>query len=158
MHNTSSGANFYIWDFGDGSEVSNDVNPTHTFIVEPEQNFQVTLVAISEHGCVDSITKVILMEKGVIMYVPNAFTPDGNQFNPVFLPVVTSGVDKNQYQLEIYDRWGELIFKSNDVNEGWDGTYRGAICHEGLYTWKITYKTSSSDEKQMKTGHVNLLR
>lgn len=158
MHNTSSGANFYIWDFGDGSEVSNDVNPTHTFIVEPEQNFQVTLIAISDHGCVDSITKVILMEKGVIMYVPNAFTPDGNQFNPVFLPIITSGVDKNQYQLEIYDRWGELIFKTNDVNEGWDGTYSGMICHEGLYTWKITYKTSSSDEKQMKTGHVNLLR
>ncbi len=156
--NTSSGAVQYIWNFGDGTEISNDFSPTHTFVVEPEQNFQVTLVAISEHGCVDSITKTILMEKGVILYVPNAFTPDGNQFNPVFLPVVTSGVDKNAYKLEIYNRWGELIFSTTNTLEGWDGTYKGVACQEGQYTWKIRYKTSSSDDKKEHVGHVNLLR
>lgn len=158
MHNTSTGAVTYIWNFGDGSEISNAQNPTHTFIVEPEQNFYVTLVAISDHGCVDSISKLILMEKGVILYVPNAFTPDGNQFNPVFLPIVTSGIDKNQYKLEIFNRWGEMVFSSTNTEEGWDGTHKNKACQEGIYTWKITYKTSSSDEKQEKSGHVNLLR
>lgn len=158
MTNSSIGANFYQWNFGDGTEVSNAVNPSHTFIVEPQQNFYVTLVAISEHGCVDSITKLILMEKGVILYVPNTFTPDGDNFNPVFLPIVTSGVDKNQYTLEIYNRWGELVFSSHDVKEPWDGTYAGQMCQEGQYTWKMTFKTSSSDEKQERVGHVNLIR
>lgn len=156
--NISSGAVQYIWNFGDGTEISNDFSPTHTFVVEPEQNFQVTLVAISEHGCVDSITKTVLMEKGVILYVPNSFTPDGNQFNPVFLPVVTSGVDKNAYKLEIFNRWGELVFSTTNTLEGWDGTYKGVACQEGQYAWKITYKTSSSDEKKEHVGHVNLLR
>jgi gliding motility-associated-like protein len=156
--NLSTGATQYIWNFGDGTEVSNDFSPTHTFVVEPEQNFQVTLVAISEHGCVDSITKTILMEKGVILYVPNSFTPDGNLYNPVFLPIVTSGVDKNQYEMEIYNRWGELVFSTKSTLEGWDGTYKGIACKEGMYSWKITYKTSSSDEKREQLGHVNLLR
>lgn len=156
--NNSSGAVQYIWNFGDGTEISNDFSPTHTFVVEPEQNFQVTLIAISEHGCVDSITKTVLMEKGVILYVPNTFTPDGNQFNPVFLPVVTSGVDKNAYKLEIYNRWGELVFSTTNTLEGWDGTYKGVACQEGQYTWKIRYKTSSSDDKKEHVGHVNLLR
>ncbi len=156
--NLSTGATQYIWNFGDGTEISNDFSPTHTFVVEPEQNFLVTLVAISEHGCVDSITKVILMEKGVILYAPNSFTPDGNQFNPVFLPIVTSGVDKNQYELEIFNRWGESVFKTTDTEQGWDGTYKGIACKEGMYTWKIKYKTSSSDEKREQLGHVNLLR
>jgi gliding motility-associated-like protein len=156
--NNSSGAVQYIWNFGDGTEISNDFSPTHIFVVEPEQNFQVTLVAISEHGCVDSITKTILMEKGVILYVPNTFTPDGNQFNPVFLPIVTSGVDKNVYELEIYNRWGELVFSTTNTLEGWDGTYKGVACKEGQYTWKMRYKTSSSDDKKEHVGHVNLLR
>jgi gliding motility-associated-like protein len=156
--NSSTGATNYIWDFGDGTEISNDFSPTHTFVVEPEQNFSVTLVAISEHGCIDSITKVILMEKGVILYAPNSFTPDGNQFNPVFLPIVTSGVDKNQYELEIFNRWGEVVFSTTDTEEGWDGTYKGIACKEGMYSWKIKYKTSSSDEKREQFGHVNLLR
>lgn len=156
--NSSTGATQYIWDFGDGSEISNDLSPDHTFIVEPEQNFEVTLIAISEHGCVDSITKTILMEKGVILYVPNTFTPDGNQYNPLFLPIVTAGVDKNQYQLEVYNRWGELVFQSKNTDEGWDGTYKGIACPEGMYNWKIKYKTSSSDEKKEHVGHVNLIR
>lgn len=156
--NSSTGATNYIWNFGDGTEISNDFSPTHTFVVEPEQNFSVTLVAITEHGCVDSITKVILMEKGVILYTPNSFTPDGNQYNPVFLPIVTSGVDKNQYKLEIFNRWGEVVFTTTDAEEGWDGTYKGIACKEGLYSWKITFKTSSSDEKMEKLGHVNLIR
>ncbi len=156
--NSSTGATQYIWDFGDGTEVSNDFSPTHTFVVEPEQNFLVTLIAISEHGCVDSITKLILMEKGVILYAPNSFTPDGNQFNPLFLPIVTSGVDKNQYKLEVFNRWGEVVFSSTNTEEGWDGTYKGIACKEGMYSWKITYKTSSSDEKREQLGHVNIFR
>lgn len=158
MTNLSSGAVQYIWDFGDGSEISNAFNPTHTFIMEPEQNFPVTLVAISDMGCVDSITKVILMEKGVILYAPNTFTPDGNEYNPVFLPIVTSGVDKNQYELEIFNRWGETVFRSTNTLEGWDGTYKGIACPEGMYTYKIVFKSSSSDEKREQLGHVNILR
>ena len=68
-------------------------------MVEPEQNSSVTWVAVSEHGCADSITSVILLEKGVILYAPDSFTPDGNEQNPVFLPIVTSEVDKESIRI-----------------------------------------------------------
>jgi gliding motility-associated-like protein len=71
---------------------------------------------------------------------------------------VTSGVDKNQYELEVFNRWGEIVFSTTSTEEGWDGTYKGIACKEGMYSWKITYKTSSSDEKREQLGHVNLLR
>ena len=155
--NLSTGATQYIWDFGDGTEISNEFSPTHTFVVEPEQNFLVTLVAISEHGCVDSITKVILMEKGVILYAPNSFTPDGNQFNPVFLPIVTSGVDKNQYELEIFNRWGESVFKSTDTEQGWDGTYKGQKVPTGSYVYKI-FASGLTGKKVQKEGALTLIQ
>lgn len=73
------------------------------------------------------------MEKGVILYAPNSFTPDGNQYNPVFLPIVTSGVDKNQHELEVFNPWGEVVFKTTEAEEGWDVTYKGIACKEGVY-------------------------
>ena len=80
-------------------------------------NFRVALAAITGQGCIDSITKVILMEKGVILYAPNSFTPDGNQHNPVFLPIVTSGVDKNQHELEVFNPWGEVVSRQQKAKK-----------------------------------------
>ena len=100
----------------------------------------------------------IIMNDEVIYYVPNSFTPNNDQFNNVFQPIFTQGVDTYDFYLFIYNRWGEIIFESKDPSKGWDGTYNGVIQQEGLYTWEISFKMSQSDERKMILGHVNLLK
>lgn len=72
-------------------------------------------------------------------YAPNAFTPDGNGNNETFLPQ-GHAVDYNKYYLSIYDRWGELIYKTDDYTQGWDGTVNGLLVQEDVYIWKVDLK------------------
>lgn len=103
--NQSSGAIFYNWDFN-GIGFSSETNPTFNFPEEPGEYF-ITLIAIGEGGCTDTITKTINIEDEVIFYVPNTFTPNGNQLNEVFTPVFTSGFDPFDFQMLIFNRWGK---------------------------------------------------
>jgi gliding motility-associated-like protein len=89
-----------------------------------------------------------------MIFVPNTFTPDGNEFNQAF-HIVASNI--SALELMIFDRWGELIFTMNDVNDYWDGSFNGYPCQDGTYTWKMRYWNESDEEFQL-TGHVNLLR
>jgi gliding motility-associated-like protein len=120
----------------------------------------VTLVAKNSFGCTDTARVAIKMTEDVVFYVPNAFTPDGDQFNNVFKPVIATGFDGYDYELLIFDRWGELIFESHDINIGWDGVYKltGKICQDGAYVWKINIKKKGVDDRITKTGHVTLIR
>ena len=93
-----------------------------------------------------------------LIYIPNAFTPDGNEFNNVWMPVFTSGYDEYDYSLVIYNRWGEVIFESNKANVGWDGTYNNSMCSVGIYAWRITYGNKKDDSKKVITGNINLIR
>ncbi len=96
----------------------------------------------------------------MIFYLPNTFTPDGDEFNQTFSPVFTSGFDPFDFNLLIFDRWGEVIWESNDASIGWDGTYRvdGTLVPDGTYVWRVEFKTLKNDERITKTGHVNLIR
>jgi gliding motility-associated-like protein len=94
----------------------------------------------------------------ILYYVPNSFTPDGDEFNNVFQPVFTSGFDASNFHLSIYNRWGELIFESYDASKGWDGYYNGVLCQDGVYTWKIIFKLPDTDERRILMGHVVLIR
>lgn len=95
-----------------------------------------------------------------VFHVPNTFTPDGNEFNNTFYPVFSSGFVPKEYEFFIFDRWGELIFQSNNLQVGWDGTYgtEGKKCQDGTYTWKIQFNFKENAAKTQETGHVNLLR
>lgn len=157
--NGSSGASSYAWDFGDGTGTSSEVSPVYTYSEDPH-SYLVTLIATSEEGCTDTTTLVVLIQEELVFYVPNTFTPDGDEFNQVFKPVFTSGYDPFDYHLQVFNRWGELIFESHNPDTGWDGTYGsgGNICQNGTYTWKIEVKTTMSDERRMFTGHINLVR
>jgi gliding motility-associated-like protein len=159
--NQSSGATTYFWSFEGGSATSNELNPIHNF-PEDGGTYQVMLIAYSPSGCPDTAYASVFVEEEEIFYVPNTFTPDGDQFNQVFQPVFSSGFDVYSYQLLIFNRWGELIFESFDHTIGWDGSY-GAngeveLCQDGIYIWKIYFKRTSDDERRSVTGHVNLLR
>lgn len=157
--NSSTNATSYTWDFGDGSG-SVEEDPAHVYEVPEEGGYTITLIATSTFGCVDTAYQVITIEEELIYYVPNTFTPDGDEYNNVFQPVFTSGYDPYSYTLLIFNRWGEVIFESHDVAQGWDGTYgsKAQLCKEGTYTWKIGFKLKKNDAHQEVVGFVNLLR
>lgn len=154
--NTSVNHDFSSWDFGDGG-TSIQEHPTHTFPPGAIGNYLVELIVSTQFGCTDTAWQVVVVKDQLLYYVPNTFTPDEDEFNPVFKPVITAGIDEHAYVLEIYNRWGELVFRTTDVEEGWDGTYRGYI-HEGVYTWKLQLGLLDDDSSVVDMGHVNLIR
>jgi gliding motility-associated-like protein len=156
--NSSVGASTYQWNFGEGGSSSEEA-PTHLFNVENEGT-TIVLYAYSNLGCTDTASFFIGFDPGLVYYIPNSFTPDGDQFNQTFLPIFTSGIDPYNYQLLIYNRWGEVIFESLDPEFGWDGSFgqQGNPCPVGTYTYMITVKLPSVDKRQTIKGHVNLIR
>lgn len=158
FNNTSVGATTYEWNFGDGSPSSSTESPWHVFPSEEPGSYSVELIAYSPLGCSDTANVVISVTEEVIFYVPNTFTPDDDDFNPTFQPVFNSGYDPYDFTLLIFNRWGEIIFESHNADIGWDGTYGGVLVQDGTYTWKIEFKTTTSDERKVVVGHVNMLR
>lgn len=160
--NNSVGAVTYFWDFGDGSEISTEVNPEHDYANADFGNHLITLTAITPEGCRDSTTKIVRLSEYLLFFIPNTFTPDGDNFNQQFKPVFSSGYDPYNYSLFIYNRWGQTLFESHDANVGWDGTYGAGssamMVSEGIYTWRIVFKSSESDEYKTYSGHISLIR
>ena len=76
----------------------------------------------------------------------------------MFTPVFYSGFDPQSFTMLIFDRWGEIIFETHDVDQGWHGTYLDGVVKEGVYTWTMQFKVSESDKKVTYTGHVTLLK
>ena len=161
FNNLSQNAISYSWDFGDGTNTS-ATNPTHLFS-DTYNGYSVTLTATSASGCTDQYSVAIAYDDDqLIFYVPNAFTPDNDLFNQTFQPIFTSGYDPTDYSLQIFNRWGEIIFESKNTEIGWDGSYGKnheiPIVQDDVYTWKINFKTSKNDERKDFVGHVTLIR
>lgn len=154
--NLSSNSNSYVWDFGDMSQ-STVKNPFHTYLDVPA-SYEVQLFATNEHECADSIILKIVIIEPLLFYVPNSFTPDGDKYNGIFLPVLTSGMDKTTYQMQIFNRWGETVFQTKDINIGWDGTYKSELAKEGTYTWSLQFKDKFTAKRYIYNGNVNILR
>ena len=158
IYNNSMDADQCTWYFGDGT-MSVDYHPgSHTYPYDIGNSYVLTLVAQSDSGCVDSMQQVIAFYDDLLYYVPNSFIPDGDNVNDVWLPVFSSGIDENQYQLYVFNRWGNVVFETNDYQQGWDGTYKGEPAQIGTYTYKIVFKLYSSEGKEVVLGHINLLR
>ncbi len=154
--NQSTGAIHYTWIFGDGN-FSNEFSPEYTFNPFTSANQQVILIASNSNGCVDSAMTLIYFTTVSSIYIPNAFSPDGNEYNQVFMPKFGDGIDPTNYHLSIFNRWGELIFESHDVNIGWDGTYRGFPVPEGEYIWKLNYGIVNGVDQLERVGHLTLI-
>lgn len=94
----------------------------------------------------------------LVFYIPNSFTPDGNEHNQTWLPVFTNGFDPYDYHLQVFNRWGELVFESKDHTEGWDGTYALRPAQDGTYTYQVVFGDKQTDYKQQVFGHFGLIR
>jgi len=151
--NTSTGADLYSWDFGDGG-TSNDVEPTH--IYSEDGFYTVTLIAANQQGCIDTATRTNYIEvyDKPILWVPNAFSPNGDGENDVFY-VYGSGY-KEMY-LTIFDRWGTQMFYSENLLGGWTGSFDGKVAEQGVYVYYIKTVFNDLTVNTFK-GSVTLLR
>jgi gliding motility-associated-like protein len=112
-------------------------------------------------GCVSSAVSVLATIEecpNLVYYIPNSFTPDGNEYNNTWRPIFTKGIDTENFSLYIYNRWGQVIWESHNIYQGWDGTYNNSICPIGVYVYTIDYGSIDSGSRQSVTGHITLLR
>ncbi len=157
--NLSTNATGFYWDFGDG-QTSTDFRPEHTY--KKDGSFIITLIASNESGCSDTlrIVDAVIVKKGNEVLVPNAFSPGtngqgyGDGHNDVFIPIMR-GV--TEFEMLIFNRWGQLLFESRDQSTGWDGYYQGKLCEQDVYMYKLTVKLENG-ENVVRTGDVNLIR
>jgi gliding motility-associated-like protein len=148
----------YYWDFGDGSSTWEE-EPIHSYGEGPA-TYIIDLTAYNEIGCYDIFSLSVLYKQDLVIYVPNTFTPDEDQFNQTFKPILTEGFKKDSYHLTIFNRWGEVVFESYDIEYGWDGTFGPNVkkAQDGTYTWKIEVEEIQNKETRQFLGHVNLIR
>lgn len=146
------------WDFATiGSSI--EQSPLYELPAD-SGTFPITLLVTTDKLCQDEVTELLRIGSEYNMYVPNSFTPNGDGQNDVFAPRGIGMVEDN-YTLQIYDRWGGLIFESNSLTQPWDGRYQGTteMAQNGIYIWKIISKDGTDDSKSHQyTGTVNLLR
>jgi PKD repeat protein len=170
LNNGTLGGTNHYWDFGNG-ETSYGVNPVVNF--KEEGHYDIQLLTWNDQHCTDTITlSYDLMYKG--LYVPNAFNPGHS--NPEVAVFKPKGLNLKLYHIEIYDSWGNQLWKSDKLDdkgsplEGWDGTYDGALLQQDVYVWKIVAQyhdeqiwdgqnVGKNDNMPLKTaGTVTLIR
>jgi len=156
--NESQNGTWFSWDFGDGSDPVEAFEGSHTYPSALLPQYTVTLTAMNDLGCMDTYSLTYELEEQLVYFIPNTFTPDGDQFNHVFKPIFTSGYNPTSYNLKIFNRWGENLFESNDPSVGWSGHYSNGEAHSGTYNWVIEFDGKSSYDTNRITGIVNLLR
>ena len=149
---------YLLWNFGDET-YSDKKNPNHIFPEKPgEYLVELTASNMEKNECSNSIKHSIFMPEPLIYFIPNTFTPNGDELNNVFMPIFTSGFDPYNYAFYIYNRWGELIFESHNSKFGWDGTYGNSHVSSDTYIWKLEFKEKLQEINHVKTGHVNIIR
>jgi gliding motility-associated-like protein len=155
LNNTSLNATSWYWNYGD-STTSNLYEQDHTY--DAPGHYPVFLIAMNDSGCSDTALINILVNDYHTFFVPNAFTPDDNGRNEVFIPEFTNIIDED-YSFMIFDRWGNVIFETHNTKEGWDGRSKktGRQMEVGVYVYKINY-TDNMYKKYSLIGHVTLIR
>lgn len=158
--NRSINAIKYSWDFGDNN-FSDEINPTHTFSEVNE--YLVELIVESEEGCKDTTNSKIIIKDEYTFFAPTAFVLGDGEINNTFF-VCGSGINPNNFKLIIYDRWGEIVFETNEYDaefpklNGWDGKIKGNnYGTSGVYTWIAIYKDTKGAEHN-RSGFVTLIR
>lgn len=154
--NTSENGATYSWDFGDGSTATS-IDAVHEYDSENPGSYIVCLSVSDVNGCTDNQCATVYIDDIFSIYVPNAFTPNGDGINDYFLPILNAE-DPTEYELRIFNRWGEQIFAVENPSLGWDGSYKGQLVEEGVYVWKVFAKDLYTKEEHEYIGHVAVVR
>ncbi|MCH2224672.1 MAG: PKD domain-containing protein [Crocinitomicaceae bacterium] len=152
--NNSINADNWYWDFGDNQTSTLEV-PLHEY--QTVGAYTILLVASNNFGCSDSTSRTITISSEPILYVPNAFSPDEDEFNNTW-KIFISNIDIYDFTLNVYNRWGETIWSNHNPSVFWDGTYSGKKVPTGTYTWTISFGDLMTDERYEFNGHVTLIK
>lgn len=150
----------WSWSFGDyylpyNQDTSSLQNPTHLY--NNVGDYIVTLEVTNSFGCVDSVSKIVVVEDEFALYIPNAFTPSKEDTRNDVFNVQGMGFLADSFEMSIYDRWGHVVFKTNDVYKGWDGSVKGGPkAQQGVYVYKIKLKDFKLRNREF-VGHITLL-
>lgn len=156
VYNMSSDAASYQWNF-EGSPYSLDENITLNFNNYDPNDYYLCLTASNYLGCADTYCDTIHLVDEFALFVPNTFTPDGDGKNDTFGPLY-SGERPEEASFMVFNRWGQLIFETDNLDQDWDGSYLGNPSAVDAYVWKIKYKVPNSNKRETKIGHVSLIR
>lgn len=156
IDNSSSNVISWNWTVKDTNGIYTYNTPNFTYNFNEIGNYYLNLSVISDKGCKNEITKVISIENEGDLYIPNAFTPNDDGMNDVFK---AKGVGITKFEMQIFDRWGHLVFESNDIELGWNGRFKNQgelLVKQAVYTYKVSYYKGSA-KQFVKYGNVTLL-
>lgn len=156
--NTSTGAQTWWWDIA-GLTTSTEMNPYFRFDETEPGEYEVCLAAFNYNMCADTICKTVVIDDVLFTYVPNSFSPDGDNLNETWgmstnIDVITS------FTLRVFDRWGEVIFETEDPYEFWNGAANnsGEILETEVYVYRINFEIRGTEVRKELMGHVTLIK
>jgi gliding motility-associated-like protein len=150
--NSSADVVFISYNWGDGTT---DELESHQY--DANGSFEITQVVTNSFGCNAYHSESIEAYNGIQFYIPTAFTPDQNNYNETFMPVV-SGSNITLYVFRVFNRWGNEIFTTSKPGVGWDGTFNGEPVQDGAYSWTVDMIVRGQRELFTKKGSVLLMR
>lgn len=147
----------YNWIIPNGNpSASTSENPTTTFTELQPGYYPITLIVTNQDNCTDSITKYIEYRSDPLIFVPNCFTPDGDSHNNDWM-FFLSGFDEKKFNIKVFNRWGEMVWESNDPTVTWNGEYKDQMVQSGSYSWIITAYYPTNDDVVQYVGHLKVL-
>ncbi len=156
--NTSTGAQSYWWDIA-GLTTSTETNPYFRFSEKEPGQYEVCLAAFNYNNCTDTICKTVVIDDVLFTYIPNSFTPDGDDLNETWgmstnIDIITS------FELRVFDRWGQVVFESEDPREFWNGAANnsGDILKSDVYVYRIAFEIRETEVRKELLGHVTLIK
>ncbi|MBL7965297.1 MAG: gliding motility-associated C-terminal domain-containing protein [Flavobacteriales bacterium] len=157
--NNSQNEVVWEWDFGPLAEPTEAFipNPVVTFPDDDQGDYPVWLRVYNQYGCPDSIMRVVTIEGQFFIYVPNAFSPNGDGVNDLVGPM-GQGILESKYTFTVFDRWGQVVFITSQPGVGWDGTLGGQPAPIGVYAWKLEVADKYKFAKREFLGHITLIR
>ncbi len=158
LENLSIGNDINHWTMQNANPAaSSSPEPTVVFPEGIISNYIVQLVAETNFGCTDTTYQIVEIKPEVILYSPNTFTPDNDEFNGTW-KIYIEGIDASEFELKVYNRWGQLIWESHDPAAEWDGTYKGETVAAGNYNWSIRAKDAYTSENYTWNGSILLIK
>ena len=152
--------NIVNWDWvapGSSQGVSSLENPTLNYPDGETGEYMIYLTVTDDLGCTDTSSVKVIVLSDVLAYIPNAFTPDGDEHNQIW-KYSFAGIETSGFSMYIYNRWGEMIWESHDVSGYWDGSYNGKIVPDGVYMWRADFDVLNDAERRVLNGSITVLR
>ena len=156
--NMSTGSDHYFWNVADLFSTT-DQNTVFTFDNKEPDMYEVCLTAYNYNECSDTICQTVVIDDVLFTYIPNAFTPDGDDVNDMWWPTANIPVRTN-YELLVFDRWGQVVFNTTDPYKPWEGSYQngGEILKSDVYAYRLLFGIGDTEARKEIVGYVTLLK